>query len=111
MKAINVKVYRNNLGDSTNGGISSKYNDLLLVCEKGYIDIDNNNIPENCVRIVEGFRGHKFLEPLKPVPNGNVGYMYGGNIAYSSDSRFNFEYPLQIYDRAETQEVYDILSR
>lgn len=110
MKAINISVYRDNrLGDCTNGGISSKYDELLLVCEDGYIEIDENNLPENLVVIAEGFRGHKYIRPYKDAEE--VGWMSGGNIAYSSDARFNSEYPLKIHDRQETQEMYDRLSR
>ena len=53
MKALRIHVYRDNLGDCTNGGISSRYNDLLLICENGYIEIDENNLPENLVEVVE----------------------------------------------------------
>lgn len=110
MKAININVYRTDrLGDCTNGGISSKYDELLLVCEDGYIDIDENNIPENLVVIAEGFRGHKHIRPYKEPEH--LGWMSGGNIGYSSDARFNSEYPLKIHDRQETQEMYDRLSR
>lgn len=114
MKALRINVYKWNLGDRTNGGISSKYDDLLLVCNEGYIDIDENNLPENLVKIVVrklfGGKEYKHIEPYKPADK--VGWMSGGNFAYSCDSRFHelSDYPLPIHDRQETQEQYDHLS-
>ena len=114
MKALPIYVYKNGNSDCTNGGISSKYNMLLLVCDDGYIDIDENNIPENAVKIVtRNLFGteYKHIEPMKKATE--VGYMAGGNIGYSCDSRFRelSEYPLTIHDRQETQEQYNYLSR
>ena len=113
MKALPISVYHTNrLGDCTNGGITSRYDTLLLICDDGFIDIDENDIPENTVRLVERFicgRIYKHLEPIaRPV---HLGWMDGGNIAYSSDSRFHdmSDYPLCVHDRQETQEQYDAL--
>lgn len=113
MKALRIHVYRDNLGDCTNEGISSKYNDLLLICENGYIEIDENNLPENLVEVVEGFKGYKYLRPYKKADKDKTGYMMGGNYAGSSDSRFCQinQYPLPIHDRQETWEQYDMLTR
>lgn len=114
MKAIRISVYRDSrLGDCSNHGITSRYDSLLLVCKDGYINIDENNIPENCVEIVDGYRGYKYLKPLKEVPSGLLGYMDGGAVGYSNDSRFweLSPYPLKVHDRTESQELYDMLSR
>lgn len=107
MKALGIYVYRNGLGDCTNGGVSSIYKDLLLVCEDGNIDIDENNLPDNLVVIAEGFRGHKYIRPYKEAEH--IGWMSGGNLGYSCDARFRriSEYPLCIHDRQEIQEDYD----
>lgn len=112
MKALPIYVYRNN-HDCTNGGISSKYSQLLLICDDGYIDIDENNIPENAVKVVTRHlfgKDYKHIEPVQKATQ--LGYMNGGNIAYSCDSRFSqlSEYPLCIHDRQETEQLYDILS-
>ena len=46
MKALPIYVYKHNrLGDCSNYGISSRYDELLLVCPDGYIDIDESNPP------------------------------------------------------------------
>ena len=113
MKALNIEVFKNPLFKGcSNGGISEKYNSLLLVCDEGNVDIDENNLPENLVIMVTrdlGFVVHKHIEPYAR-PEG-LGWMAGGAIAHTSDSRFGFDYPLSIHDRQETQELYDTLSR
>lgn len=115
MKALPIEVYKDGSGyDCTNGGISSTYDILLLICSDGFIEIDENNLPENLVKIVKGtFFGRSQLH-IEPVarPTG-VGYLAGGNIGYTFDCRFHrlSPYPLPIFDRQETQEVYDELSR
>ena len=118
MRGLRIYVYRSNtIGDCTNGGISSKYDELILVDENYDICpvfVDKHNPPENAVRAVVGFNGYKYLEPLKSVEKGKLGYMMGGNYAGCSDSRFhklNNGCPLPIHDRTETQELYDMLSR
>lgn len=113
MKAISINVYRHGNYDCTNNGISSRYNSLLLICDDGYIDIDENNIPENAVKIVERNLFGNVYKHIEPIAKATqLGYMDGGNIAYSCDSRFRefSAYPLKIHDRQESQEVYDILS-
>jgi hypothetical protein len=112
MKALPIYVYKNNLGDCTNNGISSKFETLLLIHEEGFIDVNENT--ENLVKVVTRnlFGGeYKHIEPFKKATK--VGYMMGGNYASTSDSRFSkiSKYPLAIHDRQETQEEYDSLSR
>ena len=112
MKALPISVYRTDrLGDCTNGGITRRYDTLLLICNDGFIDIDGGNIPENAVWLVDRIlfgEIYRHLEPVKDVDRGSVGYMFGGNLAYSSDSRFPSRYPLCVHDRQETQEQYDL---
>ena len=114
MKALPIDVFKSNLGDCTNGGISSRYNELLLVCEEGYINIDENNPPENLVKIVTRNLFGKEYKHIEPVarPSG-VGWMAGGNIGYTCDGRFGkmSQYPLSIHDRQESQELYDSMFR
>lgn len=112
MKALPIKVFKDGSGDCTNGGISSRYDTLLLVCEDGYIDIDEANPPENLVKIVTrkfSFGTFKHIEPVASTAPGCVGWMAGGNIGYTSDSRFRrfSDYPLNIHDRQEGQAMYD----
>lgn len=115
MKALPLYVYSNKgFKGCSNNGISEKYDRLLLIHEEGFIDIDENDLPENLVKVVTRNlfgREYKHIEPYKKADK--VGYMSGGSLAYSSDSRFRkvSEYPLSIHDRQETQEQYDQLSR
>ena len=112
-RALPIDVYRTTgLGDCTNGGISSHYDTLLLLCDDGHREVDLDNPPENLVKIVERQlwgETHLHIEPYAQPEH--IGWMYGGNIAYTSDSRFKSRYPLRIHDRQETQEQYDMLSR
>lgn len=114
MKALRINVYRWNLGDCSNNGITSRYNDLLLLCDEGYIEVDETNPPENLVKIVTRFicgREYKHIEPVASTAPGCVGWMDGGAVAYSCDSRFSemSEYPLCVHDRQETQAQYDAM--
>lgn len=117
MKAISVDIFKSKGGDCSNGGISSKFNEVLIVCDEGWIDIDESNPPENlCVvskRVLWG-ENHWFVEPYKKCPSNMVGYMYGGCIIDSSDarwSRISEGRPLHLHDRCESQKLYDMLSR
>lgn len=102
-KTIPVQVYPNPLGDCTNDGISSYYVTLYLIADEGY-----NELPETDTRLVVlksentyGDHIHKWLEPYLSPDINKAGWMNGGNIGWSSDSRFPFEYPLSIHDRQE----------
>lgn len=114
MKCISISVYRNAEGyDCTNGGISSIYKDILIPHEEGWISVDENNPPENLCKVVyRELWGKTYLhiEPWKGPEH--LGWMFGGNYAATSDSRFHeiSEYPLPIHDRQETQKMYDLLS-
>ena len=115
MRALPIEVYRNtSFGDCTNDGITSRYDSLLLVCDEGFIKIDEDNLPENLVVLKTrrfGFGEHKHIEPYAKTDKGCVGWMAGGNIAYSCDSRFRemSQYPLNVHDRQETQEDYNAM--
>lgn len=114
MRALPLEIYKSNLGDCSNGGISSRFKEILLICDEGYINIDENNLPENLCKLVErdlGFTVYKHIEPVAKA-NG-VGWMAGGTLVYTCDSRFRrmSEYPLVLHDRTESQKEYDALSK
>lgn len=113
MKALPIDVYKNNTyRGCSNGGITERYNRLLLICDDGFVDIDPENPPENLVKIVtRNLFGneHKHIEPYAR-PTG-IGWMAGGALGYTSDSRFGSVYPLNIHDRQETQQEYNMYSR
>ena len=115
MKAISLEVFRNSLGDCSNGGISSRYSEVLIECKDGYIEIDENNLPENFCKVVErdlGFETYLHIEPYNSPDKGCIGWMAGGCFCSTSDSRFSriSKYPLALHDRQETQELYDRMS-
>lgn len=116
-KALPINVYRPAHGyDCTNGGISSRFRELLILCDDGFIEVDLDKPPENLVKMVRRVVFGKtvyYVEPVKR-PSG-VGWMMGGNYAATSDSRFsemtNIYGAIAIHDRQESQELYDALSR
>ena len=107
VKGLTLHVYRWSLGDCTNGGISSRHDTLILVGDdvEGPVSVDLDNPPENVVKIVKRTicgRVYMHLEPLDGCGNGGSRwYMSGGNLGFSSDSRFPSDYALSIHDRAE----------
>lgn len=115
MKALPVYVLAHrSFEDCSNNGVSKNFDTLLLIHEEGFISIDEDNIPDNLVKVVTRNLSdgeYKHIEPYKKATK--VGYMFGGNYASTSDSRFSeiSKYPLAIHDRQETQEEYDTLSR
>lgn len=115
MKALPISIYEDKrIGNCSNNGISSRYNEVLLIHEEGFIQIDENNPPENLVKLVTRHlfgRDYMHLEPCDPLKKGHVGYMAGGCYCGSSDSRFTkiSDYPLPLHDRQESQEMYDMM--
>lgn len=103
---LHVDIYKCNLGDCTNGGISSKAHELCLVNVPGPFE-PNKKIP--AALLVEGnLRNSAKIVPLKETRKGKW-FMFGGNFAYSSDSRFcdtveklqGTSSPVAIHDRTE----------
>ncbi len=114
MKALRLDILKYKGTDCSNYGISNRYNEILLVCDEGNIEIDETNLPENLCKIVEHrVFGEKVYAHVEPVakPNG-IGWMAGGCVVYTCDSRFRTKsmYPLCLHDRCESQEEYNILS-
>lgn len=116
-RALPIDVYKHGKYDCTNGGISSKYNELLVMCPDGHVKVDLENPPENLVIVVKRFLFGKtiyYIEPYKIAKH--IGWMSGGNFAFSCDSRFSRlidgnHYAISIHDRQETQAEYDVLSK
>ena len=126
MKALPINVYRTSrLGDCTNGGISSKFDELLIACDEGFIEIDPENVPENFA-LVEMRRvfSTKVIPTIYPasikdgkaVVRDGKWWMMGGNYGATSDSRFSrmigdMYGAVAIHDRYETPEEYEMYSR
>ena len=117
MRALPIEVYRGANGyDCTNGGISSRFKELLLICEDGWMEIDEENPPENLVKAVVKKYSFATTVHIEPYVNPTgCGWMFGGNFAYTSDSRFRDTFgwsvdAVSIHDRQESQELNRILS-
>lgn len=115
MKAISVGIFEDKrIGNCSNNGISERFDSILIEHERGWIDVDEKNPPENfCVIVRRELWGeeHDYVRPYREA-NG-VGWMYGGCIVDSSDGRWGelTTHPLRLHDRTESQEMYDLLSR
>lgn len=106
--ALPVRVYRFPLGDCSNHGISSRFDELLLFCQDGPRVFDATvELPLNFCT-VSRYRGIAHIVPAAVTESMEIverpgWHMFGGNLADSSDSRFRAlsDYPLRIYDRKE----------
>ncbi len=100
---LTAEVYRSSLGDCTNNGISSYTRELyILDAQKGPFEPDDIR---QCVYIEKReIMGQEYVD-CKPAYCRNRWYMAGGNILYTSDSRFKqitgISYPIAIHDRYE----------
>ena len=111
MRALSCEIYLSRFGDCSNHGISSKYKEILLVCDDGNVEIDENNPPENLCKVVTRDLGFRVYTHVEPVAKANgVGWMASGAIVHTSDSRFPFDYPLRLHDRTESREEYAMYS-
>lgn len=125
IKSISVYVYSNKEHrncDTTNGGITSKASRLILVwsddnsilTQDEILEfIDTNAIEPASVLVLRKrvlFNEQRwYCEPfLKPI--GVVGPMFGGNLVYTSDSRFPHNEALKVHDRFETPQEYELYS-
>ena len=111
--ALPVHIYKHKGQDYSNGGISSRFDDILVLNPDGFITVDLEDPPENlCIYVKRTLFGeeHDYIEPYTPVSKGCVGYMDGGTVCDSCDSRFQGKHPVPLHDRQETQKQYDALS-
>ena len=121
--ALPINIYKWNLGDCSNNGITSRNSELMLVglvdantkeftpLNNGFIDIDFNSeeqlAKDNLCLVVKrqlfGGKQHDYIVGLKDFIDGKW-CMMGGCFGYSCDSRFRRginSQPLPIHDRIE----------
>jgi hypothetical protein len=100
-------------GNCSNGGISERHKAVVVVDEKlpEIFSASSDHPAVKIVRRVIGGEPYIHAEPIDPVPDGMIGYMFGGSFIYTSDSRFGelSKYPIPLHDRWETMEQYDRL--
>ena len=114
MKGLLVRVYRwQDETDCTNGGVTGKAESAILIWE---------DMPKNCkvfepdedtpVLMMVPHNGYTVMAvPMERPAEKPIGEMFGGNFIYSSDSRFPVSHPIHVFDRYETQDDYNHLSR
>lgn len=118
---MTIYVYRNNLGDCTNNGLSSRFDRLEMIEENEVQDWELKKqggveIPVNLVVTVlrdVGFSKFYVIIPFdlyRIYQAESLPVMFGGNFTYSSDSRFG-SVPLMIFDRIESWKQYEELSK
>lgn len=100
IRCINAAIFKDSGGDCSNYGISHFKSEVLIPHKEGWIEVDEDNLPENFCNVVKGFQNHIYLKPIGLKKKWS---MFGGCFAYSSDSRFQdySEYPIPIHDRVE----------
>ena len=102
-KGMSVDVYRNAHGyDTTRDGISSEAKSFLLVGE-GVAEVFSEHPDTPTMYLIKRVLWGKQADYICPDKDGmyHNGYMFGGNFAYSSDSRFPSKQPIPIHDRQE----------
>lgn len=116
VRALEVLVYESRaIGNCSNDGISARFDRILVECEDGNEVVDTDDPPENfCVVVRRVLYGeeHDFVRPFAAAKG--AGWMNGGCIVSSSDSRYGrhiSRHPLPLFDRDETWEQYEILTR
>ena len=111
-----LSVYRNaELGDCTNGGLTSRVNKVTVVNASGPFEPTDER---PAVLLVKGPLNTARLVPIDLVDSG-AWVMSGGNYAGTSDSRFgeavraligSSNGVVPVFDRTETQEEYNRLT-
>jgi len=95
-------IYKNELGDSTNKGLSSKHTDLPVYY--GDIDVEflMNLKEDGLLHIKRKMFGEcaDYIVPVSVYLSGKHS-MFGGNFAYTSHSGFPSNAPIKIHDRLE----------
>lgn len=94
-----VDVYRNG-PDCSNGGLSSKFDQFLLVGE-GVAEVFEESKDLPVLKLVTRFIGERVYKHVIPLTDEKIWFMSGGNFVFSHDSRFPCDYPLSIHDRIE----------
>jgi hypothetical protein len=97
---IRANVYSRNGADTTNGGVTSRVDSVVIVNAEGPFEPSEDS---PAVRIAEKTVFGKTVTYAVPVetPDGKRGPMFGGNFIYSSDKRFPSDDPIKVHDRFE----------
>ena len=102
LKGLSCIILKNaSMGDSSNGGISSRFESVVLVGE-GIPEISTAQEGEAVIigTVIIGAKTYYHAVP-KDLHDKNEWTMSGGTFIWASDSRFPFPYPLALHDRVE----------
>ena len=102
LSGLSVSVYLFPLGECTNKGLSAGKQTLVLHghgIERGPVDIED----EDYLVSVYRERFDDIIAVPKSLLDSDKHYMFGGNFAYTSDSRFPSKAPIKIFDRVENR--------
>lgn len=109
------------LGNSSNGGLSSRFSEVTLVGAGGPFEPTEKRPAVKLVARTIGGAPYVHAEPVEPAPEGMIGWMCGGCLVGTSDSRFGravadllggIHVPaVSLHDRCETPELNEALSR
>jgi hypothetical protein len=111
-QALRVSIFEDKrIGNCSNHGISEKYNNVLILNADGPEEVDLDNPPENLCILVHRTLFGKEADYVRPYadPTG-AGWMSGGALVWTSDSRFECSHPLQLHDRQESWELYNSMN-
>jgi len=101
LSGLSVSVYAFPLGDATNNGLSAGKKSLTLVghgIDKGPVEIAEGQ--DYLVALYRDRFDDVIAVPRSLIDSGKH-YIFGGNFAYTSDSRFPENAPIKIFDRVE----------
>jgi len=105
---ISADIFKWSLGDCSNNGISSRFTEVLVPVDGGYIEVDLDNPPENLVKVIRrNIFGREYVHVTPwTLAESGMATMHGGTFVHSSDSRFNEtidngHYPVALHDRVE----------
>lgn len=99
--------------DCTLNGVSSKFDEFVVIGEGIAQQTEGNEDGSNVLRIVKRRLFGEDYYHAEPVNKkaGKVGPMFGGNYINTVGSMFNgLKYPIAIHDRFETPQQYKTLS-
>ena len=104
MSNISTFVLRNSLGDSTNNGLTSRKDSIILHYGPDADSADLTPIPDDELVLVERklFGEDAFYAVPAGLYKSNKHTMFGGNFIHTSDSRFPGRAPIPVHDRVES---------
>ena len=103
LKGLSCSILTNpGMGDCSNGGISAKFDNVVLVGE-GIPEVTTVTESDKAVVIDTITFGGKTYYHAKPkaLHDKKAWTMAGGAFIWTCDSRFPFDYPLPLHDRVE----------